>query len=156
MTDLEFTTKVRDVLMRHYVPTEKLPDGKPNPDYNPPARLEALSAVACAISMARIFKLIESGDSTMMLPVIIDLSFGLQENRFWKLHSATIVPIYKHCLSAKLLTMVNKQNGVQNVESESLGETWKHLFISIYDCLYGIMKTTENSALIMQEISRVL
>lgn len=155
MNDLEFTTRIKDVLMRHYVPAEKLPNGSPNPENTPPMRIEALSAVACAISMARVFKLLETGESSMVIPAIVDLSFGLQENRFWKAHSATIVPIYKHCLSAKLLAMVNKYNG-QSVEVEKLGDSWRHIFISIYDCLYGLIKTTENSALIMQEISKVI
>lgn len=157
MNDAEFCSRVRDVLARHYIPTEKLPDGKLNPDYTPPMRAEALSAVLCGVSIARIFKLIDTGEPTMVLPAIVDLSFGLQENRFWKQHSAVIVPIYKHCLSAKIMTMVNRQNGgVQGTEAENLGDTWKHLFVSLYDCLYGIVKSTENSLLLTQEILRVL
>lgn len=156
MNDLEFSAGIRDVLMRHYMPPEKLPDGKPNPDHNPIMRSEALAAIACAISMARVFKLMDTGESTMVLPTIVDLSFGLQENRFWKQHSAILVPIYKHCLSAKLLAMVNKQNGIVNTEVDKLGDCWKHIFVSIYDCLYGIIKSTENSSLITSEVLRVI
>lgn len=156
MNDLEFTSKLRSVLERHYMPPEKLPDGKLNPDCNPPMKAEAILAISCAVSIARIFRLIDTYESTLVIPVITDLSFGLNENRFWKDRGATIVPVFKHCLHAKLLEKITKQQNASSQVYDTLGASWKNIFVLIYDCLYGVMKATENASVLLHDVNMVL
>ncbi len=154
MNDLEFSSKIREVLTRHYMPAEKLPDGRPNPDCNPVMQTEAKSAISCMISLAKVFKLLESKEHTFILPVIVDLSFGLEENLFWKQYKAMLIPVFKNALHGKLLSMVSQGHGRAVFDQQD--KSWHNLFLLGYDCLHGIMRTTEVSPVLMHDLSSVL
>lgn len=156
MNVLDFEARLRDTLNQLYMPPEKLPNGERNPDNHPAIRADAMSAVNCMISICRVFRLLDGSDSSNVVPVVADLSFGLQENSFWKQHSATIIPIYKAMLHTKLTAMVMKQNGVPESIYGVMRDAWKILFVIVYDSIYGILKAMGKSMEIMQEVERVL
>jgi len=156
---LEFSNQVRTLSLRHFMPTKTLPDGKSNPEDHPAMRAEAIHAASCMVSLARIFKAIETYDPSYILPVIVDLSFGLAENPFWKQHSGVLVPIYKSCLHASvtarlLRVMPNKteqQTGIQLRQEKQ----WYSIFVTAYDCLYGASKSFDISTLLIQELEHL-
>lgn len=154
---LEFSNKVRELCARYYTPVKTLSDGKPNTSEDHPAmRAEAMSGTNCMVSLARIFKCIETFDPTLVLPVIIDLSFGLTENAFWEQHAKVLVPVYKTALHAAISAKLLEIDKHKTPEKEALrlrqSKEWHNLFIVAYDCLYGVVKTMNISTAFLQEI----
>jgi len=154
---LAYSNKVRELCTRYFTPVKTLPDGKPNVSEDHPAfRAEATSAASCMVSVARIFKVIETFDPTLVLPVIIDLSFGLTENAFWKEHSGVLVPVYKSALHSAISAKLLEVDQHKTPEKEALrlrqSKEWHSLFIVAHDCLYGIVKTMNQSTAFLQEI----
>src|SRR5580765_3405405 len=157
---LKYTESIRELCLRHYVPSKTLADGKPNPKDHPIMRSEAISAASCMVSIARVFKLLEVGEPSFMLAVVIDLSFGLSENQFWKQHSDVLVPSYKSALHAYISALSLRADKVKSVEKDAIAEVqskqWYNLFLVAYDCLYGMVETVGVSPLLLQELSRIV
>lgn len=153
---LEYSNKVRELCIRYFVPPKTLPDGSNNPENHPALRAEAVSGASCMVSLARIFKVVNSFDPTLILPVVIDLSFGLAENAFWKQHSGILVPVYKTALHAAISAKMLEVDKHKTLEKEALrarqSKEWHNLFIVAYDCLYGVVKTMGQSTAFLQEI----
>jgi len=153
---LAYSNKVRELCMRYFMPAKTLPDGTRNNDDHPGLRAEATSAASCMVSLARIFKVIETFDPTLVLPVIIDLSFGLTENAFWKQHSGVLVPVYKSALHSAISSKLLEVDQHKTPEKEALrlrqSKEWHNLFIVAFDCLYGIVKAMNESTAFLQEI----
>ena len=156
---LQLSNRVREFCTRHYMPSPSLPDGSKNPLDFPAMRAEALSATECMVSIARVFKALETYHYSYIAPVVVDLSFGLSENAFWKQHGATLIPTYKNALRATCSAIMLKHNN-PNPSLVDITETqkyqWHGLFVTSYDCLYGIVKSMEMGPAMLQELRSIL
>ena len=149
---LEYTNKVRELCFRLFMPPKKLSDGSINPEDHPALRAEVIHASNCMTSLARIFKAIDTQHSSFYTAIIVDLSFGLSENPFWKQHSGVLVPVYKSVLHAAITAKVIEMQDPNSPLHRKLSTQWYSLFLIAFDCLYGAARTLENSFLIMQEL----
>lgn len=142
------------------MPEKLLPDGSKNPNDHPAMRAEAISGVECMVSLARVFKALETHHYSYIAPVIVDLSFGLADNAFWKQHGATLVPVYKNALRATVSSMtlrMNKNATPEMTEIADIQKTiWHGIFVTAYDCLYGVIKSIDIAPAMLQELKRIL
>lgn len=153
----EYSKKVRDLCAQYYMPTKTLPDGKPNPEYHPASVMEATNACIAMASVACIFKLLETFNPSLVLVVVADLAFGLNENSFWKQHNTNLVPVFKAALCAKLCAVmaVSQQFNDEKVVISQQNQ-WRSIFLVAYDCLNGIQKTIGISTAFLQDLEKAL
>jgi hypothetical protein len=155
-----YTENIRELCMRYYLPKKTLPDGKPNPSDHPSMRAEAISAASCMVSIARIFKMLETGEPAFIINVVVDLSFGLSENQFWKQHTDVLVPAFKSALGVYLGAVALSTTNEISVEKNSLVATqkrqWHSIFLTAYDCLYGLAETVAVAPIFSQDIVKVV
>jgi hypothetical protein len=156
----KYADGIRALCSRYYIPNKTLSDGKPNPDDHPTMRSEALHAVNCMVSVSRIFKLLETFDAGLVMLTVVDLSFGLSENRFWEQHKATLIPTFKSALHAYLGAVALSANGQLTAEQEELVNVqkrqWHSLFLVAYDCLYGVSNTILVAPIFAQDITKAV
>ncbi len=157
---IAFANKIREFCHRCYLPAKELPSGERNPLDHPSMRAEALAASECMVSLSRVFRALETFDRSFIAPLIVDLSFGLAENQFWKQHNTIFVTSYRNCLLAfmngRALSMDKHQTSEKERYAKEQMTQWHNLFIIAFDCLYGITRTIDMSPAILQEIRVIL
>lgn len=155
-----YSNRVRDVATRYFMPPEKV-DGKPNPlAANPGFKAEAIAAIECMVSVARIFRVLETSDPSFIMSVVLDLSFGLSENYFWKTYGAVLTPVYKNSIHAfvtgRMLEIdMHKSDEKQSIEQRQKRQ-WLNMFIVSLDCLYGFGRASNISTTMIQELESII
>lgn len=157
---IAFSNKVRELCTRYYTPAKTLSNGEKNPLDYPGMKGEVTAAVECMVSVARVFKSLDNCSPGYLMPVIIDLTFGLNENSFWKQHTAILVPVFKSAIHAKITSKLIDLDQYKTPTKENIKERqakqWYNLFIIAFDCMYGSAKTIEISSAILQEIESIM
>jgi len=157
---MKYAEQVREICLRYYMPPKTLPNGERNLDDHPALRADALLAANCMVSLARIFKALQTPSLDLFYMALADISWGLLENRFWTEHNATLVPAYKSAffalMSAKTLRADQDKSELKEALRTRLEKQWHSLFIIAMDKVLGPFKTIDLSTAMLQELETIL
>lgn len=156
---IEYSNKIREICLRYYMPQKKLANGQDNPEYHPTLVAEATYGAECMVSIANVFRVLETNHPAFILPVIVDLSFGLSENQFWKQHGNILVPLYKSALHSAISSRVLAIQFERSPEQEELmirqRKQWYSIVLMGFDCIHGVIKAMNVNSALTQELDRV-
>ncbi len=159
MDYLSYTNKVREVCTRYFTPQKKLPNGQDNPEYHPGLLSDVRFAVEVVVSLASVFRALQTNNPDYMLNVVLSLSFGLTDNSFWQKFGVALVPVYKSALLGAGQAMVLRGIADPTEEQKELcsrqEKQWLNIPVMAYDCLYGTLSAAAVSPAMMQELDRI-
>ena len=154
---LEFANRVRQIATLYLMPEEIVGETHPGRmAQNSALKSEALHGIECVVSIACIFKAMDTAFKPLVIQAITDLVFGLEKNLFWKQYSPTLIPVVQMGVNGYMtymrLELDQEKTPQKRVLAEQQRRLWLQIFPSAVGCMYGPPRMLANSHAILQEV----
>ena len=149
----QLNEQLRELIVRYAGPKDKK-------DETPIVQHELIHCVDSMLTVAAIFKSLETCHPGFVFVAIQSLLWGLPRNLFWKQHSETLLPLINSGFNSYLTYLRLKGDMHVTPEKTELAEQQRRVWISIFPacvgCMWGGQRMLDESPAMLQELYRIL